>query len=171
MSLNRLSKIGASPGRSDINSPLDFSPNDPPQNVRCGFTFFQFEARSESDRTRLGALKSVFSGMRNVSVRCGLPAGKLGPGCRLPAPRKSRRRPVLGSGPRLASTAGPTGPAQAIGRAARNAPCPSSAMSSGRLFLGGLLASRARFRLTDTARIKRLPLPAKGPIIERQTVS
>jgi hypothetical protein len=40
-----------------------------------------------------GALESVFSGMRNLSVRCVLPAGKLGPGCRLPAPRESCRRP------------------------------------------------------------------------------
>ena len=42
---------------------------------------------------------------------------------------------VLGSEPPFTSPAGPTGPAQAIGRAGRNAPCPSSAMSSGRLFL------------------------------------
>jgi len=74
--------------------------------------------------------------------------------------------PVLGAEPLSTSTAGPTGPAQAIGRAGRNAPFPSSAMSSGRLFLGGLLASRARFRFTDTARIELLPCSAKGPIIE-----
>ena|SRR6516164_301813 len=80
---------------------------------------------------------------------------------------KAADDPVLGSGPPLASTAGPTGPAQAIGRAGRNAPCPSSAMSSGRLFLGGLLASRARFRFTDTARINLLLHPAKANIIER----
>jgi hypothetical protein len=40
-------------------------------------------------------------------------------------------------------------------------------MSSGRLFLGGLLASRARFRFTDTARINLLLHPAKANIIER----
>ena len=33
--------------------------------------------------------------------------------------------------------------------------------------LGGMLASRARFRFTDVVRIKLLPRPAKGPIIER----
>ena len=37
---------------------------------------------------------------------------------------------------------------RAIGRDGRSTPCPSSAMSSGRLFLGGLLPSRARFRFT-----------------------
>ena len=55
---------------------------------------------------------------------------------------------------------------QAIARDGRSTPCPSSAMSSGRLFLGGLLASRARFRFTDIARIELLPHPAKGTIIE-----
>ena len=40
-----------------------------------------------------GALAGVFSGMRNLSVRCVLPAGKLGPGCRLPTPGESCRRP------------------------------------------------------------------------------
>ena len=34
------------------------------------------------------------------------------------------------------------------------------------LSLGGLLASRARFRFTDIARIELLPGPAKGTIIE-----
>ena len=50
-----------------------------------------------------------------------------------------------------------SGPGQAIGRAGRNTPCPSSAMSSGRLFLDGLLASIARLRFTGMIRIKRLP--------------
>ena len=43
---------------------------------------------------------------------------------------------------------GPSGPAQAIGRDGRNTPCPSSTMSSGRLFLEGLLASIALLRFT-----------------------
>ena len=42
---------------------------------------------------------------------------------------------------------------QAIGRAGRITPCPSSAMSSGRLFLDGLLASIARLRFTGIIRI------------------
>ena len=50
-----------------------------------------------------------------------------------------------------------SGPGQAIGRAGRNTPCPSSAMSSGRLFLDGLLASIARLRFTGMISIKLLP--------------
>jgi len=46
------------------------------------------------------------------------------------------------------SAASRSGPTQAIGRAGRNTPCPSSTMSSGRLFLDGLLASIARLRFT-----------------------
>ena len=51
-----------------------------------------------------------------------------------------------------------SGPGQAIGRAGRNTPCPSSAMSSGWLFLNGLLASIARLRFTDLISLKLLPL-------------
>ena len=36
-------------------------------------------------------------------------------------------------------------------------PCPSSAMSSGRLFLDGSLASVAHLRFTGTISLKRLP--------------
>ncbi len=50
-----------------------------------------------------------------------------------------------------------SGPGQAIGRAGSNTPCPSSAMSSGRLFLDGVLASIARLRFTSTFSIKLLP--------------
>jgi hypothetical protein len=50
-----------------------------------------------------------------------------------------------------------SGPGQAIGRAGRNTPCPSSTMSSGRPFLDGLLASIARLRFTGNIRIKLLP--------------
>ena len=46
-----------------------------------------------------------------------------------------------------------SGRCQGIGRAGKNAPCPSSAMSSGWLFLNGLLASIARLRFTGTIRI------------------
>ena len=49
------------------------------------------------------------------------------------------------------------GRCQGIGQAGKNMPCPSFAMSFGRLFLDGLLASIARLRFTGTARIS---LPA-----------
>jgi hypothetical protein len=49
-----------------------------------------------------------------------------------------------------------SGPGQVIGRAGRNTPCPSFAMSSGRLFLDGVLASIARLRFTGSTRLKRL---------------
>ena len=51
-----------------------------------------------------------------------------------------------------------SGRCQGIGHAGKNMPCPSSAMSSGRLFLDGLLASIARLRFTGMIRIKLLPL-------------
>jgi hypothetical protein len=50
-----------------------------------------------------------------------------------------------------------SGRCQGIEHAGKNMLCPSSAMSSGRLFLDGLLASIARLRFTDTIRIKLLP--------------
>ena len=49
-----------------------------------------------------------------------------------------------------------SGRCQGIGHTGKNMPCPSSAMSSGRLFLGGLLASIARLRFTGRIRIKLL---------------
>jgi hypothetical protein len=60
-----------------------------------------------------------------------------------------------------------SGPGQAIGRAGRNTPCPSFAMSSDRLFLDGVLASIARLRFTGSTRLKRLPARRKAFIIER----
>jgi hypothetical protein len=60
-----------------------------------------------------------------------------------------------------------SGPGQVIGRAGRNTPCPSFAMSSGRLFLDGVLASIARLRFTGSTRLKRLPARRKAFIIER----
>jgi hypothetical protein len=60
-----------------------------------------------------------------------------------------------------------SGPGQAIGRAGRNTPCPSLAMSSGRLFLDGVLASIARLRFTGSTRLKRLRVSRKAFIIER----
>jgi hypothetical protein len=60
-----------------------------------------------------------------------------------------------------------SGPGQAIGRAGRNTPCPSSAMSSGRLFLDGVLASIARFRFTGIISLNLLPLRMETFIIER----
>jgi hypothetical protein len=41
-----------------------------------------------------------------------------------------------------------------IGHAGKNMPCPSSATSSGRLFLSGLLASVARLRFNGTPILK-----------------
>jgi len=64
-------------------------------------------------------------------------------------------------------TASRSGPGQAIGRAGRNTPCPSSAMSSGRLFLDGLLASIARLRFTGIISLKPLPPRTESFIIER----
>ena len=49
-----------------------------------------------------------------------------------------------------------SGRCQGVGHSGKNMPCPSSAMSSGRLFLGGLLASIARLRFTGMIRIKLL---------------
>ena len=49
-----------------------------------------------------------------------------------------------------------SGRCQGIEHAGKNMPCPSSAMSSVRLFLGGLLASIARFRFTGMIRIRLL---------------
>jgi hypothetical protein len=68
----------------------------------------------------------------------------------------------LGRSPAIRS-----GPGQAIGRAGKNAPCPSSAMSSARLFLNGLVATRARLLFTGFTRLKPLPLPTEAFIIER----
>ena len=50
-----------------------------------------------------------------------------------------------------------SGRCQGIGHAGKNMPCPSSAMSSGRLFLDGLLASIARLRFTGIIRLRLLP--------------
>ncbi len=60
-----------------------------------------------------------------------------------------------------------SGPGQVIGRAGRNTPCPSFAMSSGRLFLDGVLASIARLRFTDSTRLERLRVSRNQIIIER----
>ena len=68
----------------------------------------------------------------------------------------------LGRGPAIRS-----GPGQAIGRAGKYTPCPSSAMSSARLFLNGLVATRAHLLFTGFTRLKLLPLPAEAFIIER----
>ena len=50
-----------------------------------------------------------------------------------------------------------SGRCQGIGHTGKNMPCPSSTMSSGRLFLSGLLASIARLRFADRISIKLLP--------------
>ena len=59
-----------------------------------------------------------------------------------------------------------SGPGQALERAGRNTPCPSSAMSSGRLFLDGVLASIARLRFTGSPILKRLPTLGEQIIME-----
>jgi hypothetical protein len=59
-----------------------------------------------------------------------------------------------------------SGRCQGIGHAGKNMPCPSSAMSSGRLFLDGLLASIARLRFTDIVSIFPTASQRKGFIIE-----
>jgi hypothetical protein len=94
---------------------------------------------------------------RNLSVRCVLTSGKPRPGSRLPDHGRELRATLpLGQG-HYRPAPRSTGPGQAIGRSGRRAPCPSSAMSSGRLFLNGLLASIAHLRFTDIISIKLLP--------------
>ena len=58
-------------------------------------------------------------------------------------------------------------PGQAIERAGRKHALPIVAMSSGRLFLSGLLASSARLRFTGIIRLKPLPPRRELIIIER----
>ena len=65
------------------------------------------------------------------------------------------------------SAASRSGPGQAIGHAGKNMPCPSSAMSPGRLFLDGLLASIARLRFTGIISLNLLPSRMEFFIIER----
>jgi len=60
-----------------------------------------------------------------------------------------------------------SGRCQGIGQAGKNMPCPSSAMSSGRLFLDGLLASIARLRFTGTVSIDPTRQPVERIIIKR----
>ena len=64
-----------------------------------------------------------------------------------------------------------SGRCQGIGHAGKNMPCPSSAMSSGRLFLGGVLASIARFRFTGSPILKPFRDRAQRISSERSTVS
>jgi hypothetical protein len=60
-----------------------------------------------------------------------------------------------------------SGRRQGIERAGKNTPCPSSAMSSGWLFLNGVLASIARLRFTSIIRLNLLPWRMEIIIIER----
>ena len=60
-----------------------------------------------------------------------------------------------------------SGRCQGIGHAGKNMPCPSSAMSSVRLFLNGLVATRAHLLFTGITRLNPLPLPTEAFIIER----
>jgi hypothetical protein len=54
-----------------------------------------------------------------------------------------------------------------IGHAGKNMPCPPFVMSSGRLFLDGLLASIAHLRFTDFFSLKLLPVRRESFTIER----
>ena len=65
------------------------------------------------------------------------------------------------------STAFRSGPGQAIVRAGRKHALPIVAMSSGRLFLNGLLASIARLRFTGIFRLNLLPPRMESFTIER----
>ena len=69
------------------------------------------------------------------------------------------------------STAFRSGPGQAIERAGRKHALPIVAMSSGRLFLGGLLASIARLRFTGIISLRLLPLRMESFTIERYPIS
>jgi len=60
-----------------------------------------------------------------------------------------------------------SGPGQARERAGKSTLCPLSAMSSGRLFLDGVLASIARLLSTGGTRLKRLLARKKVFIIDR----
>jgi len=92
-----------------------------------------------------GALESVFEGMKELSLRCVVTAGKPGPGHRLPF----------------------VGPEPSCRTRQEEHALSIIPISSGRLFLSGVLASIARFRFTDTASIKLLPNWKEGFIIER----
>jgi len=59
-----------------------------------------------------------------------------------------------------------SGPSQVVERARRSTLCPSSPISSGRLFLDGVLASIVRLCFADTASIKLLLNRKEGFIIE-----
>jgi hypothetical protein len=62
----------------------------------------------------------------------------------------------------------PVGPVPGyLGHAGKNMPCPPFVMSSGRLFLDGLLASIAHLRFTDCFSLNLLPIRRKSFIIER----
>jgi len=63
-----------------------------------------------------------------------------------------------------------SGRCQGIGHTGKNMPCPSSAMSSVRLFLEGLLASIALLRFADKSIIKHWTVGPGGIIIELQGV-
>jgi hypothetical protein len=55
----------------------------------------------------------------------------------------------------------PVEPVPGLGHEGKNMPCPSFAMSSGRLFLDGVLASIAHLRFTGIISLKLLPLRRK----------
>jgi hypothetical protein len=118
-----------------------------------------------------GALGSVFQGMRNLSVRCVITSCKLGPGCRFP----DRGRKLATICPRsrspLVFPSRPFGPSPTIGRAGKNAPCPSSTMSSAGYSSKGCSPALPLSASPVTISINLLPFPMKRFIIERYAVS
>ena len=123
------------------------APQDRPVSRRISFTFWSvcddpFPATVRPrQRTILRCSGCVFEAWRNLSVRCGRTQTE---------PRGGTETPPAGR-PR----------AQVKERVGRNTPCSSSAMSSGRLFLNGLLASSARLRFVGTGRLTRTPRAAR----------
>lgn len=65
------------------------------------------------------------------------------------------------------STAFRSGPGQALERAGSKHALPIVAMSSGRLFLDGMLASSARLRFTGSTSLNLLPYRTESFTIER----
>ena len=113
-----------------------------------------------------GALAMRFSGMRNLSVRCVVPAGKLGPGCRFPG----RRRKLAATCPRSrrlpAFATRPSGPSPSYRTRRKERVLPIVHDEFRRLFLEGSLASVALLRFTGHDQHKSIA-SSKGTIYHR----
>ena len=123
-------------------------PHDRPVSRGYSFTFWRicddpFPATPHPPQATLARPVCVFQAWRNLSVRWGSKPK--------PKTQTKTQEPLTRAG-----VPPPVGrpPMPGKGRDGRNyAPCSSSAMSSGRLFLDGLLASRARLRFTGNRRL------------------